>query len=174
METKELQKKFLQFIHENKGIIHKVCHLYGRTEEDRQDLFQEITIQLWKAYPGFKQQSKISTWMYRVALNTAISDLRKQNRRISTVTLEGIAGAGLQDADDNSEKEKWALLQQAIENLTEIEKALMMLYLEDKSYEEMEDILGMTQINLRVKMSRIKDKLRKKLAPEKSTTIERL
>ncbi|MBX2924922.1 MAG: sigma-70 family RNA polymerase sigma factor [Chitinophagaceae bacterium] len=172
METEELQRKFLQFIHENKGIIHKICRLYGRTEEDKQDLFQEITIQLWKAYPRFRQESKISTWMYRVALNTAISDLRKQNRRINTIALEGSAHADLHDEADHTAKENWALLHKSIESLTEVEKAMMMLYLEDKSYEEMEDILGMTQINLRVKMSRIKEKLRKKVAVQPGTTIE--
>lgn len=102
--------------------------------------------------------------MYRVALNTAISDFRKQQRRIATVAFDVSAGADLSFDDDNPEKDKWLLIQKAIESLTEVEKALMMLYLEDKSYEEMEDILGMTQVNLRVKISRIKEKLRKKVA----------
>lgn len=110
--------------------------------------------------------------MYRVALNTAITDLRKQNRRIHTVTLDGAFNTDLHEDDDKATKEKWALLQQAIESLTEVEKALTMLYLEDKSYEEMEDILGMAQINLRVKMSRIKEKLRKKIAVQPGITIE--
>lgn len=164
LETDLIQHTFLQFIQENKGIIHKVCHLYGRTVQDQQDLFQEITIQLWKAYPNFRHESKISTWMYRVALNTAISDFRKQQRRITTVSFDATAGADLTIGDDHPEKDKWLLIQKAIESLTEVEKALMMLYLEDKSYEEMEDILGMTQVNLRVKISRIKEKLRKKVA----------
>lgn len=102
--------------------------------------------------------------MYRVALNTAISDLRKQSRRITTVELTSTTNSILQENEDLVTREKWNLLQQAIESLTDVEKALMMLYLEEKSYEEMEDIMGMTQINLRVKMSRIKDKLRKKVS----------
>jgi len=100
--------------------------------------------------------------MYRVALNTAISDFRKQQKRVDTGTLE--TNTDIYDDIDSEAKERWLLIQQAIESLTEIEKAMMMLYLEEKTYEEMEDILGMTQVNLRVKMSRIKDKLRKKVA----------
>jgi RNA polymerase sigma-70 factor, ECF subfamily len=74
------QNEFLTMLNENQGIVRKVCHLYGRDEAGREDLYQEIVIQLWKAYGSFRGESKLSTWMYRIALNTAISDLRKQNR----------------------------------------------------------------------------------------------
>jgi RNA polymerase sigma-70 factor (ECF subfamily) len=148
-------------VQEHRLILHKVCNLYGATLHDRQDLFQEIVIQLWKSFPKFRGEAKLSTWLYRIALNTAISDLRKQKRQITPIDPD-LLPAGLPDLQYPKEKEEQ--LQQlyiAIEQLTEVEKALVMLYLDDKSYEEMEEILGINQNNLRVKMNRIKEKLRK-------------
>ena len=142
-------------------MLYKVCRLYCFTEFDRQDLFQEIVIQLWRSYPGFRGESRFSTWLYRIALNTAISGLRKQRRLIATVDPDRLP-TGLQDIQYGTEKEEQIhLLYSAIGKLTEVERALTMLYLEDKSYQEMEEILGISQNNLRVKMNRIKDKLRK-------------
>lgn len=124
-------------------------------------MFQEIVIQLWGAYPRFRGDSKFSTWLYRIALNTAISDLRKQKNYIKTVEPERLP-TEIQDIQYNKDREeKLQQLYKAINHLTEIERAIVMLYLEDKSYEEMEDILGINQNNLRVKMNRIKEKLRK-------------
>jgi RNA polymerase sigma-70 factor (ECF subfamily) len=157
----DLQEAFIHLVNQHRGILHKVCRLYCFTETDRQDLFQEIIVQLWRSYPSFRGDAKFSTWLYRIALNTAISDLRKQRRRI-TLTDPELLPAELQDIQYSGEKEEQLqLLYKAINKLTEVEKALTMLYLEDKSYQEMEDILGISQNNLRVKMNRIKDKLRK-------------
>ena len=142
-------------------MLHKVCRLYCFTEHDRQDLFQEIIVQLWRSYPRFRGEAKFSTWLYRIALNTAISNLRKTKGRIASVDPANLP-VGIQDIQYGKEKEEQ--LQQlyaAIGQLTEVEKALVMLYLEDRSYEEMEEILGIPQNNLRVKMNRIKEKLRK-------------
>jgi RNA polymerase sigma-70 factor (ECF subfamily) len=142
-------------------MLFKVCNLYCRQEFERQDLFQEIVIQLWRAFPGFRGEAKFSTWMYRIALNTAISDLRKKKKHIITTEPDGLPD-GIDDITNYQEKEdRLKQLYTAINQLTEIEKAIVMLYLEDKSYDEMEDILGINQNNLRVKMNRIKDKLRK-------------
>jgi len=155
------QDDFIRLVDQNRGILHKVCRLYCFTETDRQDLFQEIVIQLWRSYPGFRGDAKFSTWLYRIALNTAISDLRKQ-RPPTTLTDPGELPTQLRDIQYTGEKEQQLqLLYTAINRLTEVEKALTMLYLEDKSYQEMEEILGIPQNNLRVKMNRIKDKLRK-------------
>jgi RNA polymerase sigma-70 factor, ECF subfamily len=138
-----------------------VCNLYCSSAQDRQDLFQEIVIQLWRSYPRFRGEAKFSTWLYRIALNTAISDLRRQRRRPRPVDTGNIP-AELQDIQYEKEKEQQLeQLYSAIARLTEVEKALVMLYLEDKPYEEMEEILGINQNNLRVKMNRIKEKLRK-------------
>jgi len=142
-------------------MLHKVCNVYCHSEQDRQDMFQEIIIQLWKAYPRFRGDSKFSTWLYRIALNTAISDLRKQQRRVKMIYTEEAPFNISADDKDTEKEEQLQQLYKAIAGLSEIEKAIVMLYLEDKSYDEMEEILGINQNNLRVKMNRVKEKLRK-------------
>jgi RNA polymerase sigma-70 factor (ECF subfamily) len=161
LQNPATQEEFVKQVQEHRGMLHKVCRLYCFSEHDRQDLFQEIIIQLWKSYPKFRGESKFSTWLYRIALNTAISDLRKQRRRITPIDPDHLP-TQLQDMQYSKEQEEQ--LQQlyaAIAQLTEVERALVMLFLEDKSYDEMEEILGINQNNLRVKMNRIKEKLRK-------------
>ena len=142
-------------------MLHKVCNIYCHSELDRQDMFQEIVIQLWRAYPNFRGESKFSTWLYRIALNTAISDLRKQQRRVKVSYPENVPFDVSAEAFNTEEEDQLKQLYKAISQLGEIERALVMLYLEDRSYEEMEDILGINQNNLRVKMNRVKEKLRK-------------
>jgi RNA polymerase sigma-70 factor (ECF subfamily) len=161
LQDPAIQEAFIRLVSEHRGMLFKVCRLYCFTEPDRQDLFQEIVFQLWRSYPGFRGEARISTWLYRIALNTAISGLRKQRGLITTVDPERLP-TELQDIQYSAEKEEQLrLLYTAIGKLTEVERALTMLYLEDKSYQEMEDILGISQNNLRVKMNRIRDKLRK-------------
>lgn len=141
-------------------MLYKVCRVYAYSDADRQDLFQEIVIQLWKAYPKFKGDSKISTWLYRVALNTAISGLRKKKNLVTSFEPTSIPEpAGVCD-QEHSEEERFQQMYQAIEQLNAVEKAIVMLYMEDRTYLEMEEILGLSQGNLRVKMNRIKEKLR--------------
>lgn len=160
LQNQSLQDDFIRLVNDNRGILYKICRMYGATDPDRQDLFQEIVIQLWRSYPNFRGDSKFSTWLYRIALNTAISDLRKQRKYITSVDPDYLPA--LQDIQYNTEKEEQLQsLYAAINQLTEVEKALTMLYLEEKSYVEMEEILGIPQNNLRVKMNRIKEKLRK-------------
>lgn len=151
---------FIKLVNENNALIHKVCHLYGQSVADKQDLFQEIVIQLWKAYGSFRGESKFSTWLYRIALNTAISAYRKNQRTISTTAMDALPVELAAPEYDFTKEEKLKQLYAAISKLTEVEKAIVMLYLDDKSYEEMEEVLGVNQNNLRVKMNRIKDKLR--------------
>jgi RNA polymerase sigma factor (sigma-70 family) len=160
LQKQEAEKKFEQLINEHELLIYKVCRIYAYTEADRQDLFQEIVIQLWHAFPKFKGNAKFSTWLYRVAINTAITGLRKKK---DFITSYEPAQLPTHLSDDNLnlvEEERLQQLYKAIEQLNQIEKAIVMLYMEDRSYEEMEDILGISQGNLRVKMNRIKDKLR--------------
>lgn len=155
------QDEFLKLVHEHRAMLYKVCNVYCHSEQDRQDMFQEIIIQLWRAYPNFRGDSKFSTWLYRIALNTAISDLRKQQRRVKTYYPETIPYEPMAESAAHQKEEQLKNLYRAIAHLGEIERAIVMLYLEDKSYEEMEEILGINQNNLRVKMNRIKEKLRK-------------
>lgn len=155
------QNDFLNLVEENQGIMHKICSLYTSTPEDHQDMYQEIVIQLWRSFSSFRGESKFSTWMYRIALNTAISDLRRQGRRVKVVFPEKPPEQLMADTSYAEKEEQWKQLSVAIQQLGEIEKAIVVLYLEDRSYEEMEEILGINTNNLRVKMNRIKEKLRK-------------
>ena len=161
MQARINQEEFIALVNQHRAMIYKVCNMYCSSEQDKKDLFQEVVIQLWGAYPRFRGDSKFSTWLYRIALNTAISDLRKQKKYITSVEPDRLP-TEIQDIQYSKEKEeKLQLLYKAINHLTEIERAIVMLYLEDRSYDEMEDILGINQNNLRVKMNRIKEKLRK-------------
>lgn len=155
-----MEKEFLQIITENQGIIHKVCSIYCDMEEDRRDLFQEILVQLWKSYPSFRYESKFSTWMYRVALNTAITSFKKDKRQPDK---SGMSYENLQLAEelyDTRTEEQIRILNQAVSQLTGIEKSIILLFLEDKKYEEIAEITGITQNYVRVKMNRIKKKLK--------------
>lgn len=152
---------FLNIITSNQGIIHKVCGIYCDTAVDKEDLFQEIVAQLWRSFHSFRAESKVSTWMYRVSLNTAITHFKKDKRRPDR---EGIDQNSLQIADlgyDDTYEENLKLLNKAISKLTGIEKSIVLLYLEDKNYEEIADIVGITQNYVRVKMNRVKAKLKK-------------
>ena len=158
MQKQEAETQFEQLIKANEILIHKVCRLYASTTAEREDLFQEIVIQFWKAYPKFKGDSKLSTWLYRVALNTAITGLRKRKNFIESREPDQLPEQVTEY--DAEREEKLGQLYMAIEKLNQVEKAIVMLYMEDRTYEEMEEILGINQGNLRVKMNRIKDKLR--------------
>jgi len=158
LQKQEAEKQFEKHLKENELLIHKVCRFYAYSEADRQDLFQEIVIQLWKAYPKFNQQAKFSTWLYRVAINTAITGLRRKKDFL--VSYEPSTLPHQPDDTSYEQEEQLKELYKAIEQLNEVEKAIVMLYMEDKSYDEMEEILGINQGNLRVKMNRIKEKLR--------------
>jgi RNA polymerase sigma-70 factor, ECF subfamily len=142
-------------------MIHKVCHVYCNNENDREDLFQEIFIQLWKAWPSFRGEAKFSTWLYRISLNTAISGLRRRKNQLFYVEPGRMPEQIGDDGEGADKEEKLASLYKAIRQLSDLERAMIMLYLDDKSYEEMEDILGVKQNSLRVKMNRAKEKLKK-------------
>ncbi len=154
------EKDFVKLINENHGLIHKVCFLYERNDESRKDLFQEIVLQLWRSFPTFKGQAKITTWMYRIALNTAISSLRKTSRIPESTDLNNLRFQIADDDESASRREQYQMLENAIKQLSEIEKAMIMLYLDEIPYEEIAETLGITQNNVRVKMNRIREKLK--------------
>ena len=160
MQKQEAEKQFEKHIREHELLLYKICRIYAYTDADRQDLFQEIVIQLWKAYPKYRADAQFSTWLYRVAINTAITGLRKKKNLIHS--YEPVSSLEQMSYDNPGiiEEEKLQQLYKAIEQLSEVEKAIVMLYMEERSYSEMEDILGISQGNLRVKMNRIKEKLR--------------
>ena len=155
-----MEKEFVQIISQNQGIIHKVCSIYCDSEEDRRDLFQEILVQLWKSFPSFRNEAKFSTWMYRVALNTAITSFKKTKRQPDQSGLEISNFQLAVEEYDQETEEQIKLLHKAITNLSGIEKSIILLYLENKKYEEIAEITGITQNYVRVKMNRIKKKLK--------------
>ncbi len=163
--NKELEHKFVTELENNQNIVHKVCTLYTNDRHSHNDLFQEITIQLWKAYPKFRGDSKLSTWMYRVSLNTAITLYRKSKRRVKTQDYESVIFKIKAEEYDETQEEQLKLLYKAVKQLGDIDKALVFLYLEDKNYQEISETLGISEVNARVKMNRIKTKLRTILNP---------
>jgi RNA polymerase sigma factor (sigma-70 family) len=161
-----LKKEFVDIIAQNQGIIHKICNLYANNAEDKQDLFQDIVFQLWKAFPAFRGEAKISTWMYQVALNTAITGFKKSKRRVETQSMSEHIPEIPQNTHYEELEEKLRTLYEAINLLDTIEKAIIMLYLEDNSYQEIALIIGITESNVGVKINRIKAKLKKILAKQ--------
>jgi RNA polymerase sigma factor (sigma-70 family) len=153
-----LARQFEQHLSEHEGLLHKVCRMYAYTATDREDLFQEIAAQLWRAYGSFNGLSSLSTWIYRVAINTAITGLRKKKDFIKTYEPSELPEKP--DESSRIEEERLQDLYKAIGQLNDVEKAITMLYMEDKNYAEMEEILGISQGTLRVKMNRIREKLR--------------
>lgn len=156
--------KFLEEIFRHQALIHKVCRMYRDTAEDREDLFKEIVYQLWKSYPNFQGKSKISSWMYRISLNTAMATFRKPKvQLLFTQTIPD--SPPLQDSYDTAEAHsREETLFAAIRRLDEDERALIALYLEDMSYGEIADIIGITENNVGVRLNRIKKKIKNLLS----------
>ncbi len=155
-----MEQLFLQTINEHQRILHKVCRMYTTNQDDHNDLFQEMILQLWKAFPSFRNEAKITTFMYRIALNTAISGIRK--KKIKTTELESISFQIKETIEENFSDEL-KLLHASIEQLSDVEKSIVLLFLEDKPYDEIAEITGISANYVAVKMNRIKEKLRKLL-----------
>jgi len=152
---------FLALIFENKGIILKICHLYCPDKQAREDLTQEIVYQLWRSAKSYDRERRFSTWMYRVALNVAISFYREGRRRIDAIPLSQFHVEIENDPDDDDVyKERTAWLQNCIKELKEFDRALILLYFEEKSHKEIAEILGLSETNIATKISRIKEKLK--------------
>lgn len=154
---------FTGLIQTNKGIIFKICHTYCRNKQDTEDLAQEIIYRLWKSFHHYDPSLKFTTWMYKVALNVAISFYRKDKMSRHTFGLSEDV-LQIEDNKDSStelEEKSW-LLQSFIQKFKELDRALILLYLEDKSYKEIADILGITETNVATKINRVKEKLRQK------------
>ena len=159
--SREQENLFLKKIAEHIGIIHKVCNVYCNNSEEKRDMMQEITFQLWKAFPSFREQSKFTTWMYRIALNTAITNIRKSKRHPLIEALSDWHQEVSDKEDIASLDEDVNKLYKAIAMLNEIEKGIILLYLEKRSYAEIGKITGLSEKNVSVKIVRIKAKLKK-------------
>ncbi len=156
MDAKQQEQAFIALAETYKQVIYKVCYMYATDADNLNDLYQETVINLWKAFPRFRGESKESTWVYRISLNTCISFMRKAKSRPEvvpiTVDLEAIA-----EEDTTAQLRE---LYRMINRLGQLERALILLWLEEKSYQEMADITGITRANVAVKLNRIKEKLK--------------
>ena len=156
------KEKFIALVDQNRKIIYKVCNLYCKQADSRDDLAQEITLQLWRAFPSYDANYKLSTWMYRIALNVAISFYRQEKRRIkNAMPLENEIFMLASDENEIHEKESTITqLHQYIAQLDDLNKSIMLLLLEEYSYKEIADIVGITESNVATKINRIKQSLK--------------
>ena len=158
METKDLEKEFLEMIEAQKRTIYKVCYMYANDQDDLNDLFQETVLNLWKSFPRYRGDSTYSTWVYRIAMNTCITFLRRSSARPQTVPMT--AQVANLEADSET-TEQLRDLYKLINRLGKLERALILLWLEERSYQEMADILGISKANVAVKLTRIREKLKR-------------
>lgn len=162
------QQELMQKIRENEGIIYKICNTYCNNKTDREDLAQEIIYQLLRSYHSFSDEYKFSTWMYRLALNVAISFYRKNSSQ-KVIYYDPKQNESREEVSHNAELEdNLHILEKFIHELKELDKAMMILYLASKSYHEISDILGITETNVATKICRIKEKLKRKFSTLKN------
>ena len=159
METKELEREFLDMIAAQKRIIYKVCYIYAKDQDDLNDLFQEVVLNLWKSFPNYRGDSTVTTWVYRIAMNTCITFLRRSNTRLQTIPMTADMASLV--ADEEGRTGQLQELYRLINKLGKLERALILLWLEERSYQEMADILGISKANVAVKLLRTKEKLKK-------------
>lgn len=150
---------FLQQIETHKGILYKICGIYQSKKEEQDDLLQEMILQLWRSYDSFRGESKFSTWMYRVAFNTAISYFRKENQYNAT-SIEAYGDLPDELHAIKEKEEQLAIFYKAIQQLNKVEKALIFLYMQGQSGDEIAEILGISPVNVRVRMNRTKEKIK--------------
>jgi len=156
-KTSIKEEEFLKHIRENEGILHKISFVYARSEDDKEDLYQEMVLQLWKSYPSYRGDAVFSTWMYRVALNTALGMKRKF--RFFSLPEGEYPGVSVDMEPGFEHSENLRLLYRAVSRLKELEKALILLWLDEKSYREISDTLGISEKNVSVMLVRVKTKL---------------
>lgn len=155
---KNLEQEFLQLLENHKGILHKISRMYMDDVDDRNDLIQEMTYQLWKSYQRFEGNSQFSTWMYRVCLNTALTFFKKENKKLKTDEIREDFDR-LDEIDSFEKENQLNHFYKAVQKLNPVEKALIFLFLEGKSHKEIGEDLGISEGNARVKLNRTKDKL---------------
>lgn len=149
------KQNFIELIEQNKSIIYKFCYMYATDRDAPEDLFQEVVMNLWKGFPSFRGDSKIQTWIYRISLNTCVTFIRKAGRSIKTMPLSEDMVVMAEESDTARIRELYRM----INRLQPIEKAIILLYLEERSYEEIAQIIGISKSNVGVRIVRIKEKL---------------
>lgn len=157
-----LKKEFLEILSNYQGIIYKVSLVYFKSKTDREDNFQEIVYQLWKSYPKLQNKNSIGSWIYAVSINTSISRIKKAKRIVYQENVPELHDKS-NIIDEITKNESLQLLVNAIYNLDEIDKSIMLLYLEEKSYDEIAEIIGVSKSNVGVRINRAKKTLKKNL-----------
>ena len=155
------EKQFVAIIQDNEGVLYKISRLYTNNKEDQKDLYQDIVYQLWKSFDSFKGNAKRSTWVYRIALNTALLYLKNKKKKGHKTSLEDIVL--IQENYDPVLEERLKILYAHIRELGEVDKGIVFLFLEGKKYKEISDITGMSSSNIGTRMVRIKEKLNKQI-----------
>jgi RNA polymerase sigma-70 factor (ECF subfamily) len=163
MSDLALKSRFLELIEQNQDIVHKICGLYASNTHDRRDLSQDIICQLWRSYQSFRGDSKFTTWMYKVSLNTALLNLRRHRGRVHTESLNGYHGNLPAETAGSEKLAKINSLYGAINQLRKFDRAIILLYLEQFTYQEIADVTGISQSNVSVRLVRIKKKLKELL-----------
>lgn len=156
---------FIETLKENENLVYKIASVYTNSIDDRNDLIQEIIYQLWKSFDTFNEKSSLTTWMYRVAMNTAIHHLKISKRKVTTVALDE-QFLNFYDTDNNDIEDKWKIFKQHIDKLNLLDKGIVILYLENKSYEEISKIIGISASNVGTKLSRIKEKIKQQISKQ--------
>ena len=158
MNDSDIEKAFIELIRQNERLIYKVCSVYASDGFPLADLYQDVVYNLWKSFPKFRHDSSLSTWMYRVALNTCITDIRKELKRPKHVAVLDLSESLIEpESMEEDIREMYRLIHQ----LKTLERAIILLWLEEKSYQEIADITGLTLNNVATKLKRIKEKLKK-------------
>ena len=160
MERQRSEVEFTALIESNQRLIRRVCRNFARTAQDREDLFQEIVYQLWRGYASFAARAKVTTWMYRIALNTAVTRARHDRRAAPQISLNDLSREP-STPDRSADDERAAVLQHAMQRLSPVDRALVLLYLDDLSYREISDIIGVSENTVGVRLNRIRARLAK-------------
>lgn len=158
MKDHRLEKEFIKLIQDNEKIIFKVCSAYVSDENPLADLYQDVVCNLWKSFPGFRNESSVSTWMYKVALNTCVTNLRRVMKKPPQISISALS-SHLEEKSELSDdiREMYRLIRQ----LSSLEKAIVLLYLDGRSYQEIAEISGLKPTTVGVRLMRIKEKLKK-------------
>lgn len=159
MAKTEIETRFVDMINRYQQVIYKVCLVYSSDNELLKDLYQEIILNLWKAFPRFRGECKETTWVYRIAMNTCITYVRKSSSQPKMIPISVNMDCMIEEDDGRATQFK--MLYQLISHMDKLERAIILLYLEDKSYQEVSEITGLSATNVGVKLSRIREKLRK-------------
>lgn len=168
MNKNKKEEQFKQIVAENSERILRICRYYIPNPEDQKDMYQEILVNIWKSLDSFRGESKISTWVYRIAINTSLNYTGKAFRQMKLIVNKDVQNIGLLNDEELLEKQEYEsnleALQTHLNSLSVIEKAMISLLLEGLSMREIADIIGLTENNVRVKIHRIKENLKKQLS----------